>query len=93
MSVYASERKKDTQRRDRAWDYGTAHRQPPGTVRTYIAGEWNGEPKRAPRKGEWYLSGDMAYRAPNDLTSAYYIACIIRVQVTTHIKVKVLGEV
>ena len=31
---------------------------------------------RAPRKGEYYLSGAiiMAYRAPNDLTQAYWIA-------------------
>lgn len=31
---------------------------------------------RAPKRGEFYLSGAIvqAYRAPNDLTSAYHIA-------------------
>lgn len=30
---------------------------------------------RAPRKGEWYLSGAIpeAYRAPNDLSTPYHI--------------------
>jgi hypothetical protein len=30
---------------------------------------------RAPKKGEWYLSGAIpeAYQAPNDLTQCYYI--------------------
>lgn len=30
---------------------------------------------RAPKKGEWYLSGAIvaAYRAPNDLTTEYHI--------------------
>ena len=31
---------------------------------------------RAPKRGEWYLSGAVieAYQAPNDLDSAYWIA-------------------
>jgi len=40
---------------------------------------------RAPRKGEWYLSGAIveAYRAPNDLTPEYQIAKIVRVETET----------
>ncbi len=32
--------------------------------------------KRPPKRGEWYLSGAIveAYKAPNDLTSTYWIA-------------------
>lgn len=42
-----------------------------GTVRFVATGEF-----RAPRKGEWYLSGAIieAYRAPNDLSTLYWIA-------------------
>lgn len=38
---------------------------------------WTGE-HRCPRKGEWYLSGAIieAYKAPNDLTTAYPIAVL-----------------
>lgn len=39
---------------------------------------WDGQPKRCPRKGEFYLSGapgfEVAYRAPNDLSTPYFIA-------------------
>ena len=40
-----------------------------------------------PRKGEWYLSGAavQAFRAPNDLSYAYWIAKIVRVKkITVH---------
>ncbi len=38
--------------------------------------------KRAPEKGEWYLSGAdvCAYRAPHDLTSVFMIARLVRVE-------------
>lgn len=34
---------------------------------------------RFPKKGEWFLSGSIieAYLAPNNLTSAYYIARLV----------------
>lgn len=43
-----------------------------------VRARWTGE-KRAPKKGEWYLSGAVieAYRAPNDLTTAYHIAELV----------------
>jgi hypothetical protein len=38
--------------------------------------------KRPPRKGEWYLSGSIitAYKAPNDLSTPYHIARLVRVE-------------
>jgi hypothetical protein len=35
---------------------------------------------RPPKAGEWFLSGAIvgAYRAPNDLPTAYYIARLVR---------------
>ena len=38
--------------------------------------------KRCPKKGEWYLSGARvhAYRAPNDLTSIYHIAKLVKTE-------------
>jgi hypothetical protein len=40
--------------------------------------KWTGE-KRPPKAGEWYLSGARiaAYRAPNDLSTAYCIAQLV----------------
>lgn len=40
---------------------------------------WTGE-KRCPKKGEWYLSGAIieAYRAPNDLSTPFHIARLVR---------------
>ena len=40
--------------------------------------------KRAPKKGEWYLSGAVVegYRAANDLTTEYHIAKLVRVERT-----------
>ena len=45
---------------------GTLH----GAMAEVVKGEF-----RPPRKGEWYLSGAIpaAYKAPNDLTTAYRI--------------------
>lgn len=42
---------------------------------------WTGE-MRPPRKGEWYLSGAIveAYRAPNDLSTPYHIAKLVKVE-------------
>lgn len=44
---------------------------------------------RPPKKGEWYLSGAIveAYRAPNDLTTAFYIAKLVRVKSKTVIEI------
>lgn len=41
--------------------------------------------KRPPRKGEWFLSGALveAYYAPNDLSTSYYIAKLVRVKRVT----------
>jgi len=49
-------------------------------VRAIYTGE-----KRPPRKGEWYLSGAIpeAYRAPNDLTTPFHIATLVRVHTET----------
>lgn len=46
-------------------------------VRAITTGE-----KRPPKQGEYYLSGaiPMAYRAPNDLGSAYLICRLVAVQ-------------
>jgi hypothetical protein len=47
---------------------------------------------RAPRAGEWFISGDPAegYYAPNDLTMKYYIGRRVKVRVTQ--VVVVIGE-
>ena len=61
-----------------------------GGVRAILTGEF-----RAPKKGEWYLSGAIpeAYRADNDFANKnkYHIARLVRtetktVQITTIIK-------
>ena len=48
--------------------------------RTHIA-RWNGEAKRCPKKGEYFISGavPIAYRAVQDMTTEYYIAVLERV--------------
>lgn len=45
---------------------------------------WTGE-KRPPRAGEWYLSGSIveAYKAPNDLTTPFHIARLVKVEEKT----------
>ncbi len=52
-----------------------------------IKAEATGE-KRCPKKGEWYLSGakPVAWRAPNDLSTAYYIATPVKVIQTTTVQ-------
>lgn len=37
---------------------------------------WDGKPARCPKKGEHYLSGakPQAWKAPNDLSTEFYIA-------------------
>ena len=54
-----------------------------GGLRRTVRGKMTGE-KRAPKKGEWYLSGAdiAAYRAPNDLSTEYYIAKLVVVSVS-----------
>ena len=45
-----------------------------------VGAMWTGE-KRAPRKGEWFLSGARigAYHAFNDMSMVYHIARLVRV--------------
>lgn len=49
----------------------------PRSVRAVSTGE-----RRCPKKGEWYLSGAeiTAYKAPNDLTTKYHMARLVRVR-------------
>jgi hypothetical protein len=46
-------------------------------IRAIFTGE-----KRPPKAGEWYLSGAIveAYRAPNDLSTPYHIARLVKVE-------------
>lgn len=43
-----------------------------------MAAMWTGE-RRAPKAGEWYLSGAVieAYQAPNDLSQEFHIAKLV----------------
>lgn len=54
-------------------------------VKSDLRAQWDGLPKRPPLKGEYYLSGAIitAYKAPNDLSEAYHIARIVRVETVT----------
>ena len=56
-------------------------------IRDNVRATWTGE-KRAPKKGEWYLSGSdiEAYRAPNDLGMIFHIAKIVRIETETVVK-------
>ena len=58
--------------------------------RAKLTGEY-----RHPRKGEWYISGDIpeTYLAKNDLPSSYYIAKIYKVYVEQKDLITDLGEV
>lgn len=40
--------------------------------------KWDGQPKRAPKAGEYYISGanPVAYRAKHDLTQEFFIAVL-----------------
>lgn len=51
-----------------------------GHVRAKSTGEF-----RAPRRGEWYISGSapQAWRAFNDLETAYNIAVLVHVETVT----------
>lgn len=53
-----------------------------------VYAEATGE-KRPPKKGEWYLSGAIAeaWRAPNDLTTPYHLARLVRIQRITTVNV------
>lgn len=48
--------------------------------------------KRPPRKGEWYLSGAIiaAYRAPNDLSTAFHIARLVRIDEVVDVKIRTI---
>lgn len=56
----------------------------------FLAAVWDGKPRRKPKAGEWYLSGAQigAYRAPNDLSTAFHIAKLQLFERTTSVKVK-----
>lgn len=60
-----------------------------------LKAQWDGQPRRCPKKGEWYLSGAIitAYRAPNDLSDEFHIARIVEVEEKKVIQTTVLGEV
>ena len=51
-----------------------------GVIKGQVMAKYSGE-KRCPKKGEWYLSGAIigAYKAPNDLSTPYHIAKLVRV--------------
>ncbi len=55
-----------------------------------VAGIATGE-FRPPKKGEWYLSGGPVnvWRAPNDLTTPFYIAKLVKVKTTTKVSIEV----
>ncbi len=57
-----------------------------------VRAQWTGE-KRCPKRGEWFLSGSIieAYRAPNDLSTPYHIAKLVRVKITTTTTIEVVG--
>lgn len=50
-----------------------------------VHAQWDGQPERCPKQGEWYLSGARieAYRAPNDLSTPYHIALLVRTKKET----------
>lgn len=52
----------------------------PRNVKAVFTGE-----KRCPKKGEWYLGGAIvtAYRAPNDLSTVFHIARLVKVETKT----------
>ncbi len=49
-----------------------------------VSAKWTGE-KRAPKAGEWYLSGSIveAYRAPNNLETPFHIAKLVLTKTET----------
>jgi hypothetical protein len=52
----------------------------PNCIKAIITGE-----KRAPKKGEWYLSGAIpeGYKAHNDLDTPYHICRLVRTKMIT----------
>lgn len=60
----------------------------------HIKAVWDQDIQRAPKKGEWYLSGCegyvRAYRAPNDLSYEYFIAKIVEVETKTWTKTRTI---
>ena len=52
----------------------------PASRKFRLVAVWTGE-RRCPKQGEWYLSGAIAaaWRAPNDLSSEYFIARVEKV--------------
>jgi hypothetical protein len=59
-------------------DYPTLEERPAAVTRRQLRCKATGE-FRAPKKGEWYLSGAIpaGYKAPNDLSSPYHIARLV----------------
>jgi hypothetical protein len=56
----------------------------PGRKRKYsnnIMAIWDGEKRRKPKAGDWFLSGASihAYYAPNDLDTEYHISKLVKV--------------
>lgn len=53
-------------------------------VRVEATGEF-----RCPKQGEWYVSGAIAegWRAPSDLSTAFYIAALVRVTTRTIVRI------
>jgi hypothetical protein len=68
----------NTVRRDGLYPVAEGEALPAGNTRTNTMARWTGE-FRAPRSGEWYLSGAIveAYRAPSDLTMEFHIARLV----------------
>lgn len=58
-----------------------------------VHAQWTGE-KRCPKKGEWYLSGSIieAYCAPNDLSTPFHIAKLVRTQTRTVTITEIIDE-
>ena len=50
--------------------------------------------RRCPKKGEWYLSGAIptAYKAPNDFSTEYLIAKLVKTETVTIYKIIQLHE-
>ena len=57
--------------------------------RSHTMARWTGE-KRFPKKGEWFLSGGHieAFKAPNGISYAHYIAELVEVETVTIIREK-----
>lgn len=52
--------------------------------------KWDGQPKRYPKKGEYFLSGSPieAHLAYNDMSTPYYMVTIVKVKlIQTYVEV------